>query len=64
MITRQTVAAVLSTTAIAFSICAPARAASLAEAYAARSVAQADNRNDRPADTPANTTENRPRASR
>lgn len=60
MIKRQTVAAVLSTTAIAFSICAPARAASLAEAYAARSVAQADNRNDKPADAPAGESGTRP----
>lgn len=60
MIKRQTVAAVLTTTAIAFSICAPARAASLAEAYAARTVAHADSHNDKPGGAPTGETRARP----
>lgn len=53
MITRQTVAAILTTTAIAFSICPPARAASLAGGMAERSVPQSDSRNGQALDARA-----------
>ncbi|ATE60822.1 hypothetical protein [Thauera sinica] len=62
MITRQTVAAILTTTAIAFSISTPARAVSLAEAYAARNAPHSDSRDNQPLDAAAGEAETRPHA--
>lgn len=59
MIKRQTVAAILTTTAIAFSICPPARAASLAGGMAERSAPQADRRNGQAPDARATRAEAR-----
>ena len=61
MITRQTVAAVLTTTAIAFSICSPARAASLAATVVEGASPRADSRSNKPLERPAGESESRAR---
>lgn len=61
MITRQTVAAVLTTTAIAFSICSPARAASLAATVVESGAPRADSGNNKPHELPAGESESRAR---
>ncbi|TAH49858.1 MAG: hypothetical protein EYC67_03645 [Betaproteobacteria bacterium] len=60
MIKRQTIAAVLTTTAIAFSICPPARAASLAASVAERAAPHGDSRANKPVDAPSGEAETRP----
>lgn len=64
MITRQNIAAVLTTTAIAFSICTPARAASLAAIVPERSKPYVDKRDNKPLDVPAAEAETRLNACR
>ncbi|MBN8441645.1 MAG: hypothetical protein J0M28_08090 [Thauera sp.] len=64
MTSRQTIAAILTTTAIAFSICTPARAASLAGGMPEGSKLHADRCNGQSPEAGANRTDTGARAQR